>query len=383
MPGEGDEAQRSFDAIQQHSIFVGVTESGSVLLHGIRRWERASTYGGHSVDVCRFWTDHLIVGLDIDEVVEDQVQETALNYAGLASWAGQSPVVEEVGVSGDEFAWRASVRPVDAVSTVLHGGLSLSMRRGWTLQGGFDVRTLATPLRVEVGSGSRESASVFLGVLDAVHALLSLAHTHDVRAGHGSVRLTATSEESALWDSTMMTPGDSDGPGRAYFGLEHIGGIEGVGRWVELCQTHRRAVAPLVSHRLFDNQTPESRLLATCAAMEYWVAAHRRTQEWAKKRPEEQITHAIAATLDPSFGPWVGGGSDWASRAWARYQELKHDPAAVLDAYEVHYLELAGRWALTALLLDHCADGPTPSRHLFSRSLWQVGAGIRRGLEEQ
>ncbi|RYP89047.1 hypothetical protein EKO23_01060 [Nocardioides guangzhouensis] len=161
------------------------------------------------------------------------------------------------------------------------------------------------------------------------------------------------------------------------FELGDIGGPEGVGHWITLCLRHRRAAAPIVNHRLFDGQTQESRLLATCAAMEYWVSSQARAHPWAEGIKGFAVPVALADRVSDAFEDWVGDRDQWADRVWDCNNRLKHDPAAEFSVEDMGYLELSARWLLTAVLLDSCASSTDPSQRIFGRSLWSLGEGMR------
>jgi hypothetical protein len=70
----------------------------------------------------------------------------------------------------------------------------------------------------------------------------------------------------------------------------------------------------------------------------------------------------------------------WLNQFWASYTHIKHQPEDDLDPNHVNALEIAGRWLLTAAILDKCAGNTEPSRHLFATSLGVVGGNVREVL---
>lgn len=363
------------------SALAGRTEAGPVLLVAIgSRGARRS-----HLDVATYRTKHLLVDVDLELVDADTVTALQMGYHGLLNWVPariyrEDPIVEDARTVG----WKAELRYGEGLTADLGGGYSLRFSSGWEVAGSFDRRTFATPLNVTVESDVRKPIGEHVARLDAVHALLNIAHRDDVKSFVGSARLHDETRWCGFWESNMMTSDAVDQGMREfpYLGLEHVGGIDGVARWVQLVLDHHRAVVPLVRHTIFTNQTPESRLLSTASAMESWVAANRRTDLWAKKVQGEDLPGALMRKVDRSWDDWVGDPDKWCTDFWHAYTCLKHRPEVDLDSYRVHMLEVAGRWLLTAALTDECSGTQSASQHLFGRSLAMIGNGVREALAE-
>lgn len=358
-------------------VLAGATEAGNILLTHLDRAETSSVVdGGPHPTIVRFWSREVLTGVSFADVSNRDVVEAQVAYLGLREWALDDPLVEEFGPS-----YRAAIGELPRHERRIGNSCTISFRREWRLSGPPDERILTLPLLVGVRVTKRTSLDELLAILHYLHALLSLAHRHEVKATDGRVRLTKEEKWAGMWESSLMSPSPERRNAFAHFSLDSVGGIDAVREWVKLCRKHSRAVQPLVSHRLFDNQTPESRLLSTAAAIEYWVkVCDNRHQEWAGNRKGEALTRSVLRVLHPAFDTFVGDGERWADEFWKRYTDLKHDFTQEFEANETHHLEVAGRWALMAMLLDECAGSQQVSEHLFSRSLLRDGAGIRRGL---
>lgn len=361
---------------------AGSTEAGDILLPGISM--RASNYG--NLDVARYRSMYLLVDVNLDEVDNDNVSSLQLAYHGLSSWVSNRILVDEPLIEdGNHVGWRAELRYGTATTVPIDEGFSLRFSPGWKVAAEFDRRIISTPLRVTVASDERKPIGDHVVRLDAVHALLSVAHRNPVKAFNGSVKLTPESKWSGFWETNMMAA-DAEGNATQDFpclGLEDIGGVEGVAAWVRLVLNNRRSVVPLVTHALFTNQTPEARLLSTASAMETWVAAHRRTHSWAKAIKGKNWPAALIRKVDPAWTEWVGDSEKWLALFWASYTHIKHQPTDDLDPRLVDCLEVSGRWLLAAALLDDCAGNTRASGHLFGKSLAALGRDLRAELDEQ
>lgn len=360
-----------------HGI-VGLTEIGFVLLSGSRRTTGSRHLHG---ETCTVEVGNLVTGIEYDDIDQEFVVGASLHYLGLPKWMPGSVLTESY---SDEHpgGWDVSLRHQEALTVRLEEGWFLHLQASWTMSGVGDARTYTTPLAVRTESDSREELGQHLVRLDAVNSLLVLAHPQDVRAISGFVRLTSDARSGTLWDRDFMRAGPELGTNEfAVFGLEHLGGIEGVAGWVRLCLQHRRVVQPLVRHRLFEAQSPESRLLATCAAAEYWVSHHSKLRsDWARGRKNYDIFPALVTRVHSNFREWISRPSEWSDLVWRRYSQLKHDPSWEVDPNEVAALELSARWLLTAVLLNSCAESLEPGRQIFDNRLWQERDWIQRTL---
>lgn len=373
LPGD----LRSFDDIEG-GIF-GLTEIGFVLLTGIFRHSRARPLYG---EVRTFEAGNLVTEVELEELDQDLTVSASLHYLGLPEWMPAEVLTEGYNRDHPGGGWDVAIRHQAPITTELSAGWQLHLQASWTMGGRNDARTYTTPLAVRTESSSREPLCQHLQRLDAINALLVLAHPSDVQAISGFARLTEGSRPGNLWDRHFMRDTKQSGSNEfAVFGLEHMGGIDGCARWVQLCLDHRRAVEPVVRPRLLGGGTPETSLLATCSAAEHWVSVHRKAgAKWAKKRKDYGIFEALMTRVDRKFDNWIAQPSAWGERVWRRYNELKHDPSAAVDPEEIAALEYSARWLLAAALLDHCAQTQMPSRQIFDNRLWQQRDWVRETL---
>ncbi|MCD4524021.1 hypothetical protein [Nocardioides sp. cx-173] len=358
----------------------GETQAGDVLMLSIA--QRSGSWGG--LCTARYRSRCLVLDPPAQDIDDDTVVAVQLHYYGLSSWSGErrlneEPIIED----GKVVGWTAQLR-WDAGTTVpLGDGYTLRFSSGHTVTGPYDRRTLTAPLVITIESEERRPIGEHLVRLDAVHALLAVAHKETPLASSGGVRFAHTQDVyCSLWERTMIglgPPGDltHEFP---HLGLDNIGGIRGVASWVRLVLEDRRAVEPLVRHALSSIQTPESRILSTAAAMEYWVASNARSAPWAKRKTGEDLPSALTRHVDSAWNSWIGDSDQWVKNFWKAYLDLKHFRPNTPDPSTVHALEVSGRWLLTATLLDHCLGSPDASRHLFSKGLGSLGRNVREEL---
>lgn len=368
-------AQLPIDA----AAVYGDTEAGSVLLMALTH--RQTAWNG--IRTARYRSTCLALNPSPSVVDADLVSEVRLDYLGLSGWAGERVSDEPIVEDGQRVGWRAEVRWQRGAPVELDEGYTLRISSGYALEGTFDRRVLRSPLMFSVASKQRQSVGEHLVRLDALYALIAIAHRDVPIAASGWVKFDqAEAGYCELWDRTMVDHSDASHVTHSFghFGLEHLGGPEGVAGWVRLVLEHRRAVEPVVRPSLFPHQTPEARLLSTAAAMEYWVKFNAVQHAWAAKQPGVPLPAALTRVVDPSWSDWIGDSGGWVGQFWNTYLDIKHYRGQPADARRVHALELAGRWLLCAALLDHCTQGRGPSGHLFTRGLSHLGRDLRKEL---
>ncbi len=184
------------DRLRHHGSWDGSGASGL--------FNATSTPGDARAEVVRWNASNLLINAPYDEVNDDTVAATKLFYLGLGSWSGRTEHVDEPfnedGVSG----WRIEVRSEQERAVAINDDFELTVEHGWTLTGPPDNRSLNRPLKIGVRSAKRRPLSEHIVRLDAVHALLSVAHWKPVTAATGVAQLDPGSRRRAvLWDDTM------------------------------------------------------------------------------------------------------------------------------------------------------------------------------------
>ncbi|GAA3825958.1 hypothetical protein [Nocardioides panacisoli] len=354
-------------------ILYGITEAGTVLAP-VGPGVPSTTRGDVSVRVARWHSSNLLIDPPFKEIDDDTVTQVTLSYLGLGSWSGRPAHVDEPFNEDGVRGWRIEVRAEPVRSVTISDEFDLTIQHSWARASTSDRLSLDRPLIVGFRSNTRQPLAEHIVRLDAVHALLSIAHWQPVSAASGKARLDPSSRKRAkLWDHTMINdlvePDPNEFP---IFTLADINDLDGLAAWVIICLTKPRAVTPIIKHRLFQNQTPESRMLSTAAALEYWKASNARNAaaSWAKKVSEYEVPAAVGRSVSIAWNTWIGDADHWAQLFYGTYVQLKHRTDEP-DVGVVEALEYSGRWLLTASILDQCADSSAPSDRIFS------GHGLR------
>lgn len=381
-----DPAAKWADDPANSQVVTGITEAGTILAP-VETIQRSTTRGDFAVSIVRWRFGNMLVNVDFDEVDGDTISASQLHYLGLGSWSGRPDHVDEPITDRGGLGWRIEVHRDHERTVGIDADFDLTVEHDWTLTGPGDQRSLQRPLKIGIRSQNRRPIREHVERLDAVHALLSVAHWKPVSANRGIAQLDpASSKRALLWDNTMVAdlvrPDSNEFP---IFTLADIDDLDGLAAWVTICLTKPRAVTPIIKHRLVQNQTPEARLLYTASALEYWKACNARNPDatWAKKVREFEVPEAIGHSVGKKWEAWIGDPDRWAKQFYGTYVQLKHtaDPT---DPEVIDALEYSGRWLLTASILDQCARSSGPSDRIFSeRGLrYPLPGQVRRVLDE-
>ncbi|MBK3583144.1 hypothetical protein JHN49_05225 [Streptomyces sp. MBT57] len=108
--------------------------------------------------------------------------------------------------------------------------------------------------------------------------------------------------------------------------------------------------------------------------MEYWVACHRRSTEWAK---DGRIPFAIANRVGSSFCDWVQEPEKWDAEFWSTYNALKHEPNYKPDRYAVSVMAQSGALLLAASILNRMGGSKKAGASMFaSHRLYDLGQDV-------
>jgi len=137
----------------------------------------------------------------------------------------------------------------------------------------------------------------------------------------------------------------------------------------------------MARHR-YGTQNVETRLMEIAAAIEYWVSAHRRSAQWARRSlGKGSFAANLAARVGNPFAEFVGDPMKWSRKFWSTNNLLKHEPNSEYDGYEVSLLADTGAVLLQSALLNRVARTTVPARVICdSHRYYHLGAKIRELL---
>lgn len=361
------------DLVQPEAMAAALPTDSLLLLETYQ--SRASRrFGGLPRASSKQYRARTVVGnAPVGELRSPKLLAASANFHGIGRWAGLSASEERSKMDqGVVKEWTLKLSESEELSATLSGGRLLEVSTSWRVDGPPDRRTISAPTVIGCKTTRPRDAWMLLEPLVHIQNLLSIAFGGLVVAEGGS----AAVDLGAASDSRRGTPTFWSGPLHAppksavlpknmkehpLFRLSTVGGIEGLGRWVRLCDKHGRAVRPLVRHFRTGHSAAEVTLIETAAAMEYWVKANR-TSRWAQTRRWAQ---AIAGRAGKAFAEWAGDPEAWGKAFWGTNNALKHEPTATMDPRELTDLAVSGRHLLTAILLDRVAGSRAPSRTIF------------------
>lgn len=282
-----------------------------------------------------------------------------------------------------------TVRSTPSKSHPIRRNRQLTLENAWTVGGPFDHRRVAYPVRVRCTAAKPRRLWDLLAPVLRVQDLFGLAHGRPMLADGGRAVVhgaEADEPQSSLWSAPLHATPDG-GLGRGYqsplFALAQVGGIRGLARWVDLYESHPRAVMPIVRHLRDGALSPEVTTLECATGIEYWVKANQRSK-WASaaltSKPKK-IAEVLGERLDPTFAAWCGDPNYWCKSFWDTCNNLKHEPSYKLDHQMLTHHARLGQLLLTATLLDRVALNTVPSRTIFAaQPLSGLGERLRAAL---
>lgn len=352
---------------------VGVLPDGGVMLLECGPRFETRAFGGQRASTTRIDARTVVGGLTPAELASPKLFEIALQYQGLQAWAGVSTVRQSVERrDGLANRWSAETVSVDPVSTSI-GSIRLHINAGWQVSPGIDQIQIQTPLTVRCAAKRPRPVAELVEPLSYIQDLISLAHgglsvpVKGTCLPHTTTAADPRHPRPTFWSGLLHPDRDQHLPTpklrEPYFMLADIGGIDGLSRWVRLCRSHYRAVAPTLQHMRLGLPTAPGLLKEVAVAIEYWTAANK-GGSWSNTK--DFTGSVISCAGRPAFDAWCGNSGRWKDAFWNHYNMMKHNPTFAWDDEELADLAVSGRLVLTAALLNTVARSHRPSRVLFA-----------------
>lgn len=390
-----DDVRAAFDGINKAETvpeaLLGAADGvGLVVLDLVGQPGASIRFGGSMASTKTYRAKTLIATSAALDTSRPSLSEAAIHLHGdkLFRWANTSAHEWSSRVNPETRLVESAtleLKSGDPDVAVVPGIGELSVGTSW--RGGDADQGLSVDLALEIGvrPPRPRRSHIVLGALGDLQVLLSALFNGFVVAGGAWARLPGSDTKGLLWNSVLMpdvarapvTP-----PRKGFMplvDLPDLGGAAGLGRWLRLAREHPRAMAPIANRWRRGQGTPELQLFQCAVALEYWVASHRRTTQWAHTTNLRPL--AAARRVGHHFDNFVGDDHAWADRLWKNYNDLKHNPEASVDEYEVALLAQSAYLLILGLLLDRVARTKRPSRRIFTgHQFEQLGSLIREHL---
>ncbi len=367
--------EKPFRETPMPTSLAAATTAGAALFLDVHHSRLATTSGGYQVPTRTYRAHGVVSGPPLRDLESDRFLEISAFFPGVGDWAGiaGSSSLPSLDEQGRLKSLSITVQAAEPQGQRLVGGRQLELSTHWQVDGPEDRRTIYAPVEFKISTSRPSRWADLIRPLQSVQGLLSLAYDGLVVADGGKVTMdsrTRPVESPTWWNARLMRRPNGAREPRSMaefpgFYLSTIGGIAGLRRWIELSNSHPRATGPLVARHRYGLQNVETRLMEIAAAIEYWVSAHRRSAQWAR-RPMGQGKYAanLAARVGAPFSELVGDAMAWSRRFWATNNLLKHEPNSQYDAYEVSILAQTGAVLLQSALLNRVAGTSAPARSI-------------------
>jgi hypothetical protein len=356
--------------------FVGATQHSGVVVRDLVSAGGTISAGGSKASVDRYGARTVIAEPSIDSLTSlDLVSMSVLFHGDRAmQWSGLQAVEQKVTTDKQNKVQRIRLDMHSVPDAVARLRPSTSLRLSAYWRSNPDPNrgyAIDTGLRVSVERSGRRGPWSPAPTLARVQDLLGIAFGGYYGISEGHARAVGSEATVPFWNSDLMwsppTRVQADRRSFPVLTMQGIGGADGVARWIRLCESHPRAVSPIVNRLRQGMVTPEIQTLALSAAIEYWVAHNRRQgRTWARKlNRQDTPVAALARYVGSGFSNWVVCPADWASCFWRHYNGLKHDPRFKYSRRELWLLSEGAYQLLVAALLNRVALTKQPSRSIF------------------
>lgn len=372
--------------IEAPHALVGATEGSGILCLGIASSNTTRAYAGGRVSYATHSFDTLLAGVDIFSLRSTRLKDAAVSFHGefTNAWAGVETISTEMTTDSESRVQAVSInlRSLPGVSAVL-GDQVLEVKPHWNVKHSSDGSpSIDVALEIRATSDQPADAKALLEVLYRVQELLGIAFNGFLPASAGRATCDGSDDRAELWNSALMgneTKAVAKPGFRTdfLFSISQMGGVDGIVRWVELCRQHPRAVAPVTNRVRVGRTGAELHLMELCSAIEYWVAARRRTEP--NMGSGNRYVEPLALGLGPAMATWVGDVRRWSSLVWRYYTGLKHHiPDFKPDRRTLILLANSTYCALIAALLNRSALSSSPGDALLADlRLSGIGRGVR------
>jgi ApeA N-terminal domain 1 len=369
---------------------VGVTDNGGLLLSGISANRSSVSIGGSKASTTHYEIQSVAIDVAIDELDSGLALGASADWHGISRWAGVQTTSErpERDSEGRLRSLSIDLAQIDPIEVSLDEDWTLELGSTWRVTGARDSRVISAPLRVSVTSNEKRPLEGFIRKLVVMQDLLNLAFQGFVAASAGALVIdsSSTTNNRQLWNRRLM---ERAGGVRApksmteapLFYLASIGGVPGIKRWYELCETHPRLVRPILSPYHIGRAYAEAQLVEVGTAIDYWRGINKQSEQWAANQTFQP--RAVADSIGDPFYSWIGDVDKWASQYWYHYNGLKHYiPNYKFDDESVYHLALSGLTLMTAVALQKTAgDGNEAARIALGGYRWAGrGESIRSWL---
>jgi hypothetical protein len=235
-------------------------------------------FAGSRASSKRYMTQTVIGGVPADSVRSQHFRAVRAHFLGIGRWAGLSASQEtwERGEDGKVRGWSARLHGGSEQFHGLSRGRRLVISTTWTVGGPTDNRTISAP--VSIGCESRRLLPIerLLQPVLATQDLLSFAFGGFVLAESGTAQpdvdhRDGVSSLPTLWNGQLMvrSPAVTERQPKdlPLFGLQALGGIAGLARWLRLVSASPRATQPVVARHRLGATSASVAVLELAAAM--------------------------------------------------------------------------------------------------------------------
>lgn len=369
--------------IATHNTVHGVTQEGRVTLIEALASSRSDSFGRYLTRYQETWHPYYAFqGDSYEGDLDGDIVAVEVEIQSLPEWAYEGRDLHMSWRDG-AVSWPAMDQLLEPAGQWPLGEVSIRHRiypSGTGRVGRYSAINISSTTSFVVRFSQPQSVASIEGTIGSLQALVSIAMGEAVKIE----RVIATVDTGSAKDNLLLhfvpvlNPIDPTHKRSQLFSMEELGGLEGVGRWLDVLhgQTHARngLLADVYRRPVFITETT-GHLLIACEAYERHMAIYTNHRSSSRKGSHMQIRKILDPALDlagQEFLGWVGDPEGWKKKVHSvRIEQVAHLEnygTASVDAEDVYLLNRQLYTLLVARILSQCGLSEDLLDRVVSRS---------------
>ena len=365
------------------SAIHGVIQEGRVTLIEALATSRLNSFGRYLSQRQETWCSYYAFrGDSYEGELDGDIVAVEVEIQSLPEWAYEG---RDLCMNWDEgtVSWRTADQPLEPAGRWLLGEVSIRYRTypsGTGRPGRYTAINVSSTTSIVLRFDQPQSVASIKGAVGSLQALVSVAMGKAVKIERVALTVNTGSAEQhlLLHFVPVLNPIDPAPESNELFSMEELGGIGGVGRWLDVLhgQTHTRSglLADVYRRPIFITDTT-GHLLIACEAYERHIVAHTSSHSLSRKGSNVQIRKILDSALDSAgqeFLDWIGNREGWKKKVHAvRIEQVAHLENygnVSVDGKDVYQLNRQLYTLLVVRILSQCGLSEDSLGKVVSRS---------------
>jgi ApeA N-terminal domain 1 len=341
-----------------------------------------SSQGSETIRVTR-----ILKGASFEE--DEALEATGISFglANLVDWIGETGISEEWrdadGTLQDVPRFRVEAREKPDRRADLANGGTVYLKHSVGITGdGMSNRALTQGFHWRVDQAGMASLDDLLDLASDLQDLVSIAtdrtaafesvrfwHPDVYREMRGGARMPEAIDLFVVWNTKAERPVRRLHEHSLLFTFEHLGGIDGVSRWMDAAARHRGGLGRVMATRYAKEMFVSDRLLNCTAALE---AFDRDSTQLRGSNLKTRLQRCVALAGNP-FANLVGDVDRWAETVRLERNDVAHHFGRRMrtSGSEIYYLWQSLYWLYVMCILRDSGAPEEVFNHLQGHSQYQ------------